>query len=488
MKQLPPESVDAVVCDPPYGIGFMGKEWDGKAIEEAAKLDRRRRKDVGPASDSRPGREQPRSASAYGSAAHYAGPVSGGQAFQVWCEEWAREAYRVLKPGGHLLAFGGSRTFHRLTAGIEDAGFEIRDCLSWLYGSGFPKSLDVSKAIDKQRHDRDEVLEVANWLAPHVKRIGVKVVAEAMGVTPTMVSQHWCSHSQTAVPTLEQIDQLLAVLKVERNDVPERIATLIWELNGRKGQPGDAWFQREVTGQHDQAAPGQMWKKNNGQQADITAKERRDKPATDAAREWQGWGTALKPAWEPCVMARKPLAGTVAQTVVAHRTGALNIDACRIAGKMDGVWGTSNKTVDHAARSFNDSPSAEDYRSEKHELGRWPANVMLDEVAAEQLGKWSRFFYCAKASAKERAAGLDGKNVHPTVKPVALMEWLLKMVTPPGGTVLDPFAGSGSTGVAAMNVEAVGHIILIEREAEYMEIIRARVEHARSQAQQLTLD
>ena len=437
MAEMDAESVDAVVTDPPYGIGFMGKAWDAAAITERVERDNASRGSLGPDSPTRPGRKKPRSSSVYGNRAIAAGPVrdhtltrarsgsmhageydlsfTANAAFQSWCETWAREALRVLKPGGHLLAFGGTRTFHRLTCGIEDAGFQVRDCLSWLYGSGFPKSLDVSKAIDKAAGAVREV--VGNY--------GQRFRAEGSGL--------------------------------------------------------EGW-QREA---HSIAGA-------------ITA------PATEAAREWQGWGTALKPGWEPCVVARKPLAGTVAANVQAHGTGAINVDGCRI--------GTDAVQVNTYAKRgpFGDSQVGKEYAS-KQTQGRWPANVVLDEQAAAMLdaqsgertngwrdgdtgpqgngstpffagnytgshygdtGGASRFYYTAKASRADRSTnGAD--NTHPTVKPTELMRWLIRMVTPPGGVVLDPFAGSGTTLVAARaeGVRCIG----IEREDEYAQIIVKRL-------------
>lgn len=368
LPTLADSSVDSIVCDPPYGLsrepdmaevlrhwlagddythtggGFMGKAWDS----------------------------------------FVPGP-------SVW-----RECLRVLKPGGHLLAFFGSRTYDMGTLAIRLAGFEIRDQIQWIYGSGFPKSLDVAKAL---------------------------------------------------------------------------------------GKAGEA----------------------------------------DASAEWQGWGTALKPAQEPIVVARKPLAGTVAANVLAHGTGALNIDGCRVFGERgSAVFGSSNATVSQD-RKFNRSPDGAGFRSAAVEsedgmIGRWPANVIhdgSDEVVAlfpanagaaapvrgtEQSktgdsgiynayervpgtffgdkGSAARFFYCPKASKRDRGDG----NGHPTVKPTDLMRYLCRLVTPPGGTVLDPFMGSGSTGKAAM-LEGF-RFVGIEREAEYVELARARIAAAAASSEQ----
>jgi len=330
--ELADGSIDAIVTDPPYGLGFMGKAWDALP----------------------PG------------------------------EEWARECLRVLKPGGHLLAFGGTRTWHRLAVAVEDAGFEIRDSVAWMYGSGFPKSLDVSKAIDKAAGAERRVVGVGQY-ANRGRRTDNRVYGEA---TP----------STTEV---------------------------------------------------------------------VTA------PATEAAQQWSGWGTALKPAFEPIVVARKPLSGTVAANVLAHGTGALNIDGCRIKGP-----GAEAGRTRHGGGIVGAGSSYElaDVRT-KESPGRWPANVILDESQAAALDEQSgasRFFYCAKAPKRERPV-VDGV-AHPTVKPLALMRYLVRLVTPPGGTVLDPFAGSGATVEAALleGFDAIG----IEREADYLPLIAARIERA----------
>ena len=376
MATLDAASVDAVVCDPPYGLSFMGKGWDHGV----------------------PG------------------------------EEFWTEALRVAKPGAHLLAFGGTRTYHRLACAIEDAGWEIRDCVMWVYGSGFPKSHDVSKAIDKAAGAEREVV----------------------GVRP--------GHEDF----------------VHRTDAHSG--------GGRR----EGW-NRPWQDDADKVALHHM----------ATA------PATDAARQWSGWGTALKPAWEPIIVARKPLCGTVAENVLTHGTGGLNVDGCRV--------GTESTLTVRNGNSGAHGRYGKDDRvfTRENPPGRWPANVMhdgSDEVVGlfpqqqsganptrrgsqkfrtaygeftgneecvshrgADSGSAARFFYCAKASKADRSAD----NPHPTVKPTALMRYLCRLVTPPGGVVLDPFTGSGSTGKAAVleGFDFVG----IEREAEYVEIARARI-------------
>lgn len=372
MRDLPDASVDAVVTDPPYGLEFMGKEWDSfgrntsNGYRETPRITDRSDED---------GATGYRGAGGLGINHFQAGPP-----FQSWCVLWASEALRVLKPGGHLLAFGGTRTWHRLVCAVEDAGFEIRDSLAWLYGQGFPKS-------------------------------------------------------------------------------------------------------HNLTG------------------------------------EWMGWGTALKPAFEPIVVARKPLTGTVAANVLAHGTGALNVDGCRIgfaSGWDEAESKSKNQHADFGTPSGGNTVYG-DYtttpRNNYDPPGRWPANVILDESQAAELdrqsghqidgvavnrnrvlrgasdvgyapehvvpiditfggaGGASRFFYTPKADSSERPR-VDGV-AHPTVKPLALMRWLARLVTPPGGLVLEPFAGSGTT-VEACLIEGF-RCIAIERETTYLPLILRRI-------------
>jgi site-specific DNA-methyltransferase (adenine-specific) len=344
LATLDDASIDAIVCDPPYELNFMGRAWDNSGIAY----------DV-----------------------------------TVW-----QQCLRVLKPGGHLIAFGGSRTYHRLAVAIEDAGFEIRDQIQWIYGSGFPKSLDVSKALDKVTGKQGTGFVIA----------------------------------------------------------------------GHDGRNADM-------------------KQDLSFRSDYGYKYA---PATDLAKQWQGWGTALKPAHEPAVLARKPLCGTVADNVTAWGVGALNIDGTRVAtddnlggGSYGGVFGGSRDEHGNLPKAIGSG-----------DKGRWPANVIFDEEAALLLGEPSRFFYTAKASKAEREAGtMTGAeyredhptnhplraNHHPTVKPLALMRYLVRLVTPKGGKVLDPFMGSGSTGCAAVleGCDFVG----IDITPEYVAIAQKRIAH-----------
>ena len=372
-----PSVVDHVVTDPPYGLSFMERGWD-QAVP---------------------------------------GP------------DYWRAIRAVCKPGALLLAFGGTRTYHRLTCAIEDAEWEIRDCLMWLHGQGFPKAADVGKMIDKAAGAEREVLGPMVYAGGHVQNHG----------------------------------------------------------GGKQG------FHE--------------WKAQGVQMVDA--------PATDAAKKWTGWANALKPAWEPIVLAMKALDGTQAHNALTWGVAGMNIDACRIScdsrplrvvaplrpeveycgnalqGRKDGSLGSS-KAVGETA------------------VGRWPANLLLDEEVAHQLdaqtgtltsgsdcirtkagdgyhggmgkagdvqvsygdsGGASRFFYCGKATKKERGEGND----HPTVKPLTLMQYLLTLLsTPTGGLILDPFAGSGTTALAARDLgrSCVG----VELDEHNCEIIARRLD------------
>lgn len=372
---------DACVTDPPYELGFMGKAWDARGVA------------FDPAT-------------------------------------WAA-VLRVLKPGAHLLAFGGTRTFHRMAVAIEDAGFELRDTVMWMYGTGFPKSHDVAKAVHAQL--------VVGGSSPTARR-------------KAEMGEHY-----TTGATYGRINEERAMERVRADKRPIAPAAM-----------------------RPEAAP------------------------------WDGWGTALKPAWEPIIVARKPLIGTVAANVLAHGTGALNIDGCRIDAPGVDLGRNNNARTDGTSYVVQRETMRVDNSGG---LGRWPANVIhdgsdevLDAFAAygekgggpggaiaysqpdirgdnfnraseRQLragmsygdtGTAARFFYSAKAGKEDRAG-----SKHPTVKPIALMRYLCRLVTPPGGHILDPFAGSGTTLAAAFHegFEAT----VIEQEAEHAADCRRRL-------------
>jgi site-specific DNA-methyltransferase (adenine-specific) len=283
-----------------------------------------------------------------------------------------------------MLAFSGNRTHHRLFAGVEDAGFEVRDTVTWHYGSGFPKALDVGKAIDKAAGAERDVVGIRN---------------DGVGNTDESIHSH-------------------EGLAVSRETEYEETA-----------------------------------------------------PATEAAKKWDGWKTALKPATEYVVVARKPFEGTVAENVQKHGTGALNIEACRVGTDVDTSRANSGKIGDGVKYSEAPNPNM---TAGSETGGRYPANVVFDETEAERLGDKSRYFYTSKAKKSERT--FDGKveNKHPTVKPVDLIEWLVKLVSAEEQRVLDPFGGSGTTGIACWNLGR--NCVLIERDTDHAKLARKRIE------------
>lgn len=463
MPPIPTNSIDAIVTDPPYGLGFMGKEWDtfkpevvAQNMKRDTRTQKRRQLYGGRESDA------PSAAMAAGRYDH-----SRNAEFQQWFTVWAKEVLRIAKPGAMMLIFGGTRTFHRLTCAIEDAGWQIRDCMMWLYGSGFPKSLDISKAIDKAKGTEREV-------------IGTKL--------------------------------------------------------GRPGMAKDGSNQRSG---FDNCFGG---KEGSLMSTDITT------PATDLAKLWDGYGTALKPAWEPIIVAMKPLDGTFAANAEKWGVAGLNVDGGRISLNGEKQPSGSAKRV-YKNNQFTTEKIYGDNTTTPPQ-GRWPANVILDEEVAAMLdeqsgeskstphlhnhkqetqiygggkglgirsevsqfadsGGASRFFYCAKASRAERNAGLDGmplgeppasarskpaegrqsalgsprQNSHPTVKPLALMKYLCRLVKPPTDNpiLLDPFAGSGTTLMAAVFED--WNYIGIEKDKSYCEIAEKRAAWAKKQKQ-----
>ena len=586
MPTLDADSIDSIVTDPPYGLSFMGKDWDHGVPGEA-----------------------------------------------FWCE-----ALRVAKPGAHLLAFGGTRTFHRLAVAIEDAGWEIRDTMMWVFGSGFPKSLDCAKAIQGsacQEFARDvhrlsgSAEGYPASCSDSCRQCGEPLPGEqepGQGAVPQLGDAP--SHSRLSGPLAQTLEGIGHRYTAFHAGLSSHLSTL--DCQGRKD--ADAWqlvleaasflcpacFAQSIQAVSDCVTPeGDIDWSSIDAPSVVTAwatsesllrnwriwSEPYSQYITEAKR-WQGWGTALKPAWEPVILARKPLVGTVAANVLAHGTGALNIDGCRVGteplaahggGKGNGyswnkplaqrgdnphvgrwpanivhdgsddvtalfpetiggvrparrnvsIFGAGNGTNDgtridydsgSAARFFYCAKASKADRDEGCEglAGRWPANIVhdgSDEVLElfpnTKAGKWNRtkgarhfnnngeetdyrewktlidsgsaarFFYCAKASKADRDEGCEalgeraGKrtlsggadtrgrptpvncNPHPTVKPTALMRYLCRLITPPGGVILDPFCGSGSTGKAA-TLEGFD-FIGIDTDADYLAIAEARI-------------
>lgn len=473
IRGLADASIDSIVTDPPYALVSIGKRF-GKPGAAAA---------------------QAGASGAYARAsAGFMGQQwdTGETAFAV--EFWA-QALRVLKPGGHVIASSGTRSYHRLACAIEDAGFEIRDQLGWIYGSGFPKSHDVAKGIQKRRlEDVEPVRVICRAIRSAMDAQGLKSrhLTAAFGDCHPRLIDHWAardSDSQPALPTWEQWLALKAILNLS-----DALDGEVWRLNGRKGEPGSAWLEAEIIGEREGQTPGLVGKR-------FSDADRTVRAASAEAAQWQGWGTALKPAWEPIVLARKPIEGTVAANVLAHGAGALNIDGCRV-GTDEVIVATRNVALGSSGSGVYGGENVPGVYEQKPG-GRWPANILHDgsdevvaafpETSPAKAGKprgaasgqgWgmtatgaeyddaggsaARFFYSAKADAQDRIG-----SKHPTVKPVDLMQWLCRLVTPPGGVVLDPFAGSGTTGEAAWREGFSA--VLIEREATYREDIARRL-------------
>jgi DNA modification methylase len=469
LDSLPENSIDAVVTDPPYEIGFMNKGWDNTGVA----FDR-----------------------------------------TTW-----EKVLRVLKPGGHILAFNHSRTFHRMAVAIEDAGFEIRDTIMWLYGSGFPKSHDISKAIDKVAPRASLFEGFAEHFAEqrNEKKLSQKTIAQHFpSKTGGLTGCVWNWENGENVPTVAQWKILQPMLNLSNEWLPliERIEA-----------------ERKVVGQKPSSLGGTVAAGERNQEiidyhknkiVDITT------PATEKAKQWEGWGTALKPAYEPILLARKPIPTTVADNVLTHGVGGLNIDECRVtASDQDELTKSREQfaSSDIHTKTNNDGRFlASDKIIPNMTPGRFPANIIHDGSEEATSDMWdnetdndaSRYFYTAKASKKDRDEGLRGfekhkanqtygkglntetklvtqeqiknaqvnrelrHNIHPTVKPTDLMQYLIRLIAPKGATVLDLFMGSGSTGKAAMieNVErdANYHFIGIDRTEEYMPIAEARIE------------
>lgn len=438
---LDQNTIDTVITDPPYGLKFMGKKWD-----------------------------------------------HGIPGVPFW------EAVRfVMKPGAMLMAFGGTRTFHRLACGIEDAGLEIRDCMMWLYGSGFPKSHDISKGIDHVNGESGRALQFTKWMR------GTGLTAKQINdATKTSMGGHYLtSASQPGIPTRVLFNVLRPILP----EVPERIERLIDREEA----------EREIVGVHDCPAG------NNSTFHGIPKEVVLTSPATPAAQQWTGYGTALKPAYELITLAMKPLDGTFASNALAHGVAGLNIDGGRIGQTVE-TWPSSRRYAPGGLAGGN--YEGKTISTGNAPKGRWPANVILDESAAAQLDEQSgtnpsRYFYCPKVSKAERNAGLEGmekkqsvggggtnnteddvcgkygsiksagENHHPTCKPTKLLRYLARLTkTPSGGIVFDPFMGSGSMGVAA--VAEGRRFIGIEKEPEYFEIAKRRIADAMIQPDMFT--
>lgn len=456
LRGMAPNSIDAFVLDPPYGLslppdmpamlqawlevgyfeakgrGFMGQKWDATVPQ----------------------------------------PI-------FW-----REVFRVLKPGGHVVSFGGARMYDLLVLAVRLAGFEIRDQLLWIYGTGFPKSeRDITGAMD--RRGRDDPRPVCRWLRAQLDARGLQPAALDDLFGKNGMGGHWCARDDAKQPAVPSVDQWLVICQELALDFDAKIGDLVLWLNRRKGQAGEAWHACEIVGEHDKAAGIATWRHRlTNDNSTPRAGKVRGGPTSPEAEAWVGWAMNLAPAHEPILLARKPFAGPAFANVIEHGCGALNIGACRVPYDGD----------DDLSQASAKKP------------GRWPKNVLLGQAAAAELGERARFFYCDKASTVERETGLedlavgqrwndgrkddakdypslrgatDRRNVHETVKPIDVMRWLVCLVTPIGGTVVDPFCGSGTTGIAAIleGFDFVG-IELDGEDRGYADIARRRCQAA----------
>ena len=490
LEVIEPNTIDSIITDPPYELNFMNKGWDNSGI-----------------------------------------------AFQP--STW-QKCYEVLKPGGYLLAFGGSRTFHRIACAIEDAGFEIRDTIMWLYGSGFPKSMDISKQIDK-KPQANRTIEFKKWLKQKLDNCGksYKQINDECGFTATSYSKtDFKDNWSTNHPNKEKWLKMKEIIGITENDYD-------WVCENNIEKRGYI------------ATTGGLAGGSGYTVGCYTGKQLSNNAIDNKAKQWQGWGTCLKPSYEPIIVARKPFKGSLVDNVIEYGVGGINIDECRVGSEVikggtmpdfRDIGQKSKEAIGIDKLSFGQVENAKRKPLDDH-TGRFPANTILtydetdfDEVCGgfpdtnggkrhntvvraedstsyggkagyintrnefNDSGSASRYFYCAKASKKDRDEGLDTfieekvndgrqtpidnpfqrgetlrRNSHPCVKPCELMQYLIRLVSPNGAIILDPFNGSGSTGKAVMyenkernkNYKYIG----IELTEEYLPISKARIEY-----------
>lgn len=446
LKSFPENTFDSLVTDPPAGIGLMGLEWD---------------KNKG-------GRDE----------------------WIKWLSSIMIECHRVLKPGAHGFVWAIPRTAHWTGMALENAGFQIKDVVTHIFGSGFPKSVAIDKAIDRAKYvNTDEIYRVTEWIRTRRDQLGVtnREIDEITGVKGG--ASHWTAgpaHGQPHIPTKERWDKLELLL----GPPPAWMLPLIRPSHDE----GENWKTREVVGSYSRDAGGLRGVSFKSQDRLISEATHVD------SKKWRGWGTALKPASEHWILIQKPLSShNIAANVKKFGTGGINIDASRVAIKGDKIPSSSNLNFfGDGSQIWDFSKRSEDSVYRQHPKGRFPTNLVLekshdDSTINTEMNKQSGrstvdvttyfhqvepeapFIYCKKPDNFERGHG----NNHPTVKPLNLMRYLAKMITPPGGIVLDPFMGSGSTGVAA-NLEGF-YFLGIEHHEEYFKIANTRLKEVKNE-------
>tara|TARA_B110001454_G_scaffold28073_1_gene27458 strand:+ start:60081 stop:61442 length:1362 start_codon:yes stop_codon:yes gene_type:complete len=437
LKKIPSNSVDSLVTDPPAGIGLLGLDWD---------------KDKG-----------------------------GRKEWIAWLTRIMTECHRILKPGAHGFVWAIPRTSHWTGAALEDAGFQVKDVITHIFGSGFPKSVAIDKAIDRAKYtNTDELFKVTDWIRSRRNELGItnKQLDEIAGVKGGAC--HWTAklpHRQPHIPTKERWEKLEAVL----GPAPDWVNGMIRPSH----ELGENWSKRNVVGQYKKDAGGV------GGVAFKSTHNSMTEPVSDLSKPWQGWGTALKPASEHWILVQKPISEhNIAANILKHRVGGINIDDSRIPTK-EKIPSTSNLDFKDGRFIWETGERSQNSVYHQHPNGRFPANIIVtrsnelncparimndqSELETEVAGYFKNFkpevpfFYSKKPSKGERGEN----NIHPTVKPLRLMRYLCKMVTPMDGTVLDPFMGSGTTGVAALFEKY--SFIGIERDENYFKIARNRL-------------
>lgn len=531
LKELPSDYVHACVTDPPYGIGFMGREWDTfKPGTAEARIVPNRQID----SDNPNLKGRTRGPASSPSAVEYDYTVAGLRGFQDWTARWAAEVYRVLKPGAYLVVCGAPRSHHRMMCGLEDAGFVVRDCFAWLFASGFPKSHNFgckcggnSVSYSHERPEPPAERDVRLVLDPDLPSAVDNGYEPREVLLEGLPEQGLPAHGEANGPGVDDGREQPLMEGRELHRAGQGLSA------GQDAEPSESEDERLRAGAHRRGGddPGAPVEAERGsaprrsgpseQQPGKSASLRLPSRTLDdgasirgsrcarcggltAAR---GLGTALKPAHEPIALAWKPFKGTIAACHETHGTAALNIDACRLGA---GRW-PANVLLDEEAAALLDAqsgdlmsganPTRRGSDKFRDTYGEFKGQTDCTPARGLDVGGASRFYYVAKPSRAERDAGCDAihdkprdesrkpgnpggdnprnrglqrrANSHPTVKPVDLMRWLVRLVSPEGGLVLDPFTGSGTTGMAC--VEARRHFIGCEKEADYVEIARARI-------------